>query len=127
MAKKPKGDEIHTRDGNLRKRERRPRCTKIELEIRVNEFAKQLAHGARRPDLVRYAAEQWGLCERSADKYIHLAYQALKKDYDLDRSEMVAYLLSQVATLQQEARLSKNLNVALGCVNSAAKIAALIS
>ena len=103
------------------------RSTKAETDMRVNEFARKLANGARRFGLCQYAADEWGVSSRQADRYIAEAYKVLKSDYDIDRSQMVANLLSQTATLQQEARTSKNLSVALGCINTAAKLAQLVS
>jgi len=51
----------------------------------------------------------------------------MKADWDVERPEMVATLLSQAATLQMEAREKGHLHIALGAINTAAKLAQIIS
>jgi len=51
----------------------------------------------------------------------------IKEDFDIDRRQFTAEMLSQLATLQKEARNNSQLSVALGCINSMAKIAQVMS
>ena len=51
----------------------------------------------------------------------------MKADWDMERPEMVANLLAQAATLQMEAREKAHLHIALGAINTAAKLAQIIS
>ena len=51
----------------------------------------------------------------------------MKADWDMDRPQMVADLLSQAATLQMEAREKGHYHIALGAINTAAKLAQIIS
>lgn len=51
----------------------------------------------------------------------------MKADWDMERPEMVANLLAQAATLQMEAREKGQLHIALGAINTAAKLAQIIS
>ena len=76
---------------------------------------------------MRYAADQWGVSERTIDKYLALARDQIRADWDLERPQMVADLLSQCATLQQEARAKGQYHIALGAINTAAKLAQLCS
>ena len=101
--------------------------TKAETELRVAEFCRILAHGGKRSDCWRHAAENWGVSERTVDRYLELARQQIRADWDLERPQMIADLLSQCSTLQQEARNRGQLSVSLGCINTAAKLAQLIS
>lgn len=101
--------------------------TKAETELRVAEFVRIVASGGRRSDCVRYAADQWGVSERTIDKYLALARDQIRADWDLERPQMVADLLSQCATLQQEARAKGQYHIALGAINTAAKLAHLCS
>ena len=43
--------------------------TQAETVVRAQRFARILANGGRRSDCVRYASENWGVGERSVDKY----------------------------------------------------------
>ena len=45
----------------------------------------------------------------------------------MERPQMIADLLSQCSTLQMEARRNGQLNIALGAINTAAKLADLCS
>ena len=101
--------------------------TKAETVVRSQKFARIIANGGRRSDCVRYASENWGVGERTVDKYLEIARGELKKDWDMERPQMVADLLSQCATLQMEARKIGHYHIALGAINTAAKLAQLCS
>ena len=99
--------------------------TQAETIVRAQRFARIIANGGRRSDCVRYASENWGVGERSVDKYLEIARDELKKDWDMERPQMIADLLAQCSTLQMEARRSGQYHIALGAINTAAKLAHL--
>ena len=101
--------------------------TQAETIVRSQKFARIIANGGRRSDCVRYASENWGVGERSVDKYLEIARAEMKADWDMERPEMVANLLAQAATLQMEAREKGHLHIALGAINTAARLAQIIS
>jgi len=101
--------------------------TQAETVIRAQKFARIIANGGRRSDCVRFATENWGVGERAVDKYLQIAREQLKADWDLERPQMVADLLSQCSTLQMEARRAGQYHIALGAINTAAKLASLCS
>ena len=51
---------------------------RAETEVRAQRFARIIANGGRRSDCVRYASENWGVTERTCDKYLEIARQQLK-------------------------------------------------
>lgn len=99
----------------------------IEIDQRVAQFVRIIANGGRRTDCCRHAAETWGVDERTADRYLAKAREQIRADWDLQRPQMVADLLSQAATLQQEARAAGQLHIALGAINTAARLAQICS
>jgi hypothetical protein len=101
--------------------------TQAETIVRAQRFARIIANGGRRSDCVRYASENWGVGERSVAKYLQIARDELKKDWDMERPQMIADLLAQCSTLQMEARRSGQYHIALGAINTAAKLAHLVS
>ena len=101
--------------------------TQAETVIRAQKFARIIANGGRRSDCLRYATENWGVSERTVDSYLKKARQQIKADWDLERPQMVADLLSQCSTLQMEARRAGQYHIALGAINTAAKLASLCS
>ena len=101
--------------------------TQAETVVRAQRFARIIANGGRRSDCVRYASENWGVGDRSVDKYLEIARAELKKDWEMERPQMIADLLAQCSTLQMEARRSGQFHIALGAINTAAKLAHLVS
>lgn len=101
--------------------------TKAETVIRAQRFARIIATGGRRSDCIRYATENWGVSERTCDSYLEIARQELKADWDIERPQMIADLLSQLSTLQLEARRAGQLHIALGAINTAARLAQICS
>ncbi len=101
--------------------------SQAEKTLRVRKFVEIIAAGGRRSDCVQYASEHWGVTDRTAHAYLAEARDQLRADWDVQRPQMVADLLSQCATLQQEAREKGQLHIALGCINTAAKLAQICS
>jgi hypothetical protein len=101
--------------------------TGAETDLRAKTFARIIAEGGRRSDCLRYAEENWGVKASSCDRYLAMAREQLKADWDIERPQMIADLLSQCSTLQLEARKAGHLHIALGAINTAAKLAQLCS
>jgi len=101
--------------------------TKAETVLRVKEFVRIISNGGRRSDCKSYAIENWGVGESTIDTYLRLARDQMKADWDIERPQMVADLLSQCSTLQIEARMAGQYHIALGAINTAAKLAQLCS
>ena len=101
--------------------------SKIEIDIRVQKLSRIIARGGRRSDCLRYARENWGVSEGTVDNYLKKAREDIKQDWDMERPQMIADFLAQLSTLQMEARSSGQFNIALGCINTAAKLADLCS
>ena len=102
-----------------------PRCTAVEKQFRLARVTRMLANGATRQDLVQYGAQEWGLSKRRVDEYIAEARKELEEDYNLDRQAFTAVLLSQLSVIQKKALEHSTLQAALGCINTAAKLARL--
>jgi hypothetical protein len=103
------------------------KSTAAEKEYRINRVARLLSNGAVRSEICEYAKKEWGVSIGTADRYIAGARDLLKADWDIDRRTFTAELLSQLASLQKEARKGNQPSVALGCINTAARIAQLLS
>ena len=67
-----------------------------------------------------------GVSVRTCDNYLAQARAELKADWDIERPQMVD-LLSQCATVQMAARKAGQYHIALGAINTAAKLASLVS
>ena len=102
---------------------KKKKATQSEKDYRTYRIAGLLARGATRSEIIKYTAAEWGLKLRQTEQYIQDARIVLKKDFDIDRRQFTADILSQLSTLQKEARNNNQLHVALGCINAMAKIA----
>ena len=103
------------------------RTNKSEHEFRVNKVASLLSVGTVRSEIVRFASSEWGVSSRTVDSYMQDAREILKQDFDIDRRQFTAEVLAQYASLAKEARKSGQLTVALGCINSMAKVGQVMS
>ena len=103
------------------------RTSKNEHEFRVNKVAKLLSVGTVRSEISQFASTEWRVSQRSIDRYIQEATVILKQDFDIDRRQFTAEVLAQYASLAKEARKSGQLTVALGCINSMAKVGQVMS
>jgi len=101
------------------------RCTAAEKQFRTMRFARMIANGATRSDLLQYGAQEWGLSSRMVDEYRSCAMKELEEDWNLDRQAYAAVLLSQLNIVHKKSMEGGNLAVTLGCINTAAKIAKL--
>ena len=99
------------------------KATQSEKDYRTYRIAALLSRGVTRSEIIKYTAAEWGLKLRQTEQYIQDARIILKKDFDIDRRQFTADILSQLSTLQKEARNNNQLHVALGCINAMAKIA----
>ena len=103
------------------------KSTAAEKEYRINRVARLLSNGAVRSEIHQYGCAEWGVHKRTVDGYIKAASEVLKADWDIDRRTFTAELMSQLASLQKECRKNGNqAHVALGCINTMAKIAHIL-
>jgi len=103
------------------------KATKAESDFRRDRIARLLSTGATRSEIIQYSRKEWGIREAQADAYIRKARDVLKADWDIDRRTFTAELMSQLASLQKECRKNGNqAHVALGCINTMAKIAHIL-
>ena len=66
--------------------------TQAEVELRVIRCSRIISNGGRRSDVLRYASENWGVSERTVDSYLKKAREQIRKDWDIERPQMVADL-----------------------------------
>lgn len=103
----------------------RRRATAAALDARVASIVRLIATGATRSSVLEHCAICWGLAPRSADRLLAAARAQIRADWEVERPELAAELLSALSEMQQEARESGDLGVALACINSTAKLAGL--
>ncbi|QPN68092.1 hypothetical protein [Synechococcus sp. CBW1006] len=103
-------------------REPKRRGHQTATGLRVAALVEIVSSGGTRRDCLQFAAENWGVRERSVDGYLTIAREQIRSDWEVERPWMIAELLSQLSTLQVQARKLGQLHISLGCINAAAKI-----
>jgi hypothetical protein len=98
---------------------------RADTSDKVRMLEKILSSGGDTAACHQHAREQWGMGERQARRLIAEARRSVRLNWELERPQLIAELLSQLSTLQQEARERGQLHVALGAINTVARLARL--
>ena len=69
------------------------KTTQAEVEMRVARLGRIIANGGKRSDCIRYAAENWGVSERTVDRYLMKVREQFKGDWNIERPELMAVIL----------------------------------
>ena len=99
--------------------------TIVDKHIRVAQMVRLISNGAVTSELVRYAADHWGLKRRQAETYIAEARDVIVADINQDRQIVVAEMMSVCRTVIKNGMKSGNLQAVLGAVNSISKMGGL--
>lgn len=94
-------------------------------EARVRELERILATGGNTTACYEHARQHWGLGDRQVRRLIVLARESIRQDWEIERPQMVAEMLSQLSSLQVEARQKGQYAVALGAITAAARLCRL--
>ncbi len=105
---------------------RENKSTQAEKQWRIGRIAALKARNTTNSELVSYMSREWGVGIRQAYRYITWADEVITKDWDIDRRQFTAELMSQLATLAQDSRKSNQHSVVLGAINTLAKIAKIL-
>ena len=103
-----------------------PPTNQASHKLRVAAVVALLAQGGTRSDVIDLAATEWGISSRSVDRLMRLAREEIKAAWsEVERADLLAQLLTSLSELQQHARKTGQLGIALGCINATAKLAGL--
>ena len=97
-----------------------------QVQERVNAVAQLLAQGWSSREIVHYAAQQWGVAERQSKTYIQRATALLKADWDRDRQDFLAEMMSCYQVLYRRALEAQQYGAAIGALNAMAKLARVV-
>ena len=98
------------------------RSTASATAFRVDTVYGLLCEGQSRGDIVRFAAEQWGVTDRQVDTYIARARNKLAQDADMARPAWLAEALGRLRRYEQAAYKRGNVQCALNSVALQAKL-----
>ena len=98
------------------------RSTKTEKNFRVDTVYKLLSQAYSRGQVVEFAANEWGVSERSADNYMAEAREKLDRDADMARPAWLAEALARLRTYEQSAHKRGQNQVAINALQLQAKL-----
>ena len=95
---------------------------KYESQQRVSLIARLLVSGGRTSEACRYAAEQWGVGRRQAERYVAQARDLIREDMSMERKDFIAEKLSLMNEVQKKALQSNQLGAVIGAARLAAEL-----
>ena len=101
------------------------RATKVDKAQRIAQLVRLISNGAVTSEMLRYAADQWGLSTRQAESYIAEAREVIIEDINHDRKVVVAELMHGAHTIWKAALKEKQFNNALGAMNLISRLGGL--
>ena len=101
------------------------RASKFEKEDRIFQMVRLISSGAVTSDLVRYAADKWGISRRQAEVYIAEAREIIIDDINRERPQIAAELIHTCQTVIKNGLKSNQLNVVVGAINTIARLGGL--
>ena len=94
-----------------------------QIEFRIAAITSILAHGGVRSDCIRYASEQgWGVTTRTVENYIAKAREDIKSDWELERPQLIAQMLTRLQRYERKAEEKGELTTAIQSVITQAKL-----
>ena len=101
------------------------RVDRAEMVHRVDTVRRLKASGATRSDVVQFASKEWGVGARQADNYIAHANRQIIEDFNVDRQQYTADLLSVLHRVITEGQKTNQLGAVCNAIAQAAKPARL--
>ena len=92
------------------------RSTAYDRMRRVHRAADLLAKGASNRQILQFAADQWGLKERTGREIIRKARELLAEDMAIERPDFAVVKLSTLDITIQKALKDNNLACVIGAV-----------
>ena len=102
------------------------KATKVEVDLREREVYKLVCNHATSSEIVEFCERKWGVKQGMAYQYLKRVRERIKGDWEIDRAQYMADLLSQYASLAKKARSNNQDNITLGCLNQMARLTRLI-
>ena len=99
--------------------------TKAEKEFRVNKVVRMLVNCASRSSILQFAAKEWGLAPRTADKYIADARLVLREDANIDRHDYLAARLQTIDRVIQQGLKQNQLSAVIGALKLQSEVLGL--
>ena len=98
------------------------KSTNAEMTARVKTVYGLFIKSYSRFEILQYAAEEWGVSERTADIYMQRARKLIQQDSEIERPEWLAAAIARLVKYEQKAGRDENLQVAIKALETQAKL-----
>ena len=98
------------------------KSTQSEVEIRISHVIRMLVEGYSKADIVRYAAENWGVKERQTEEYIKRASGIIKGNNSEERELLISMQMQRFTMLFNVAFKKEDINAARLCLSDINKM-----
>jgi len=101
--------------------------TQAETEYRVAQITAIIARGGKRSDCIRYGSEQgWNVTTRTIENYLARSRDQIRADWDLERPQLIAQMLTRLQRYELEAASEKQYTAAIQAVVTAARLVQIL-
>jgi len=101
------------------------RSTEAEIKLRVREISNMLLAGGRYADILRYAADKWGISDRQTDNYIRKAHDNFANSSIFNTDEQLGISLIRLNDLYSKNMQLSNYAGALAAQSAIIKLLGL--
>lgn len=99
-----------------------PRCTKAEMQLRVEEVMTWVLSGAPKYSMTRKASDKWGIGERAFERILQLAAQEIKETSTTTKEEAFSKAVMRYEEVLYRAKKENNLRLLLDTQNRLDKL-----
>jgi len=104
----------------------RDKATAHEQLMRVRQTVNMLVHGATRRQAIEWLVKTYNISERHADRYLRAAKEEIVAQWELERPEMLATLLSQALQIYHNSIRDGQNSTALNSLQFQSRLVKLI-
>ena len=98
------------------------KCTKRDKQIRLNKIYAMMRDGKSRIQIIEYARTTWNIGHSQVDRYRQEINEEMTREFEVSRKTMTVELADQLTRIVERCMESNQYAVALGAVNSKAKL-----
>ena len=102
------------------------RSDKAEVDRRVHTVVKLLSSAKTSSYVCRFAAEEWGVEKRTAERYLKEAREIIRADYSIERSDFLGSRLALLDEVIEASIRTKQHSNAVGALKLQAQLTRLL-
>ena len=101
------------------------KCTLQESARRTQIIYEMLSGFKSKNSIVQHCSDEWGVGERQAEKYLARARELMQKDFQIERKDLAAQVLSGYLAVYRKAMEQNQLSNSVGALAGIARLTGL--